>query len=78
MDAKFEQFMRERKYLKSVSQSTLGWYRQTFTRLQIPNPTQSDLTEFVVKMRECPVWLPPLSTIVSTPLMPTFDGWAPR
>jgi integrase/recombinase XerD len=52
MDAKFEQFMRERKYLKSVSQSTLEWYRQTFTRLQIPNPTQSDLTEFVVTMRE--------------------------
>jgi integrase/recombinase XerD len=52
MDAKFEQFLRERKYLKSVSPATLEWYRQTFTKLKIADPTQADLTEFVVAMRE--------------------------
>jgi integrase/recombinase XerD len=52
MDAKFEQFLRERKYLQSVSPRTLEWYQQSFAWLQSPNPTQADLLDCVVRMRE--------------------------
>ena len=57
MDAKFEQFLKERRYLKNVSSRTLDWYRESFKWFSNPAPTQDDLTAVVIKMREaglCP------------------------
>ena len=48
----FEQFIRERRYITNVSPRTIEWYRESFKWLQIENPTHSDLTEFVIRMRE--------------------------
>ncbi|PSH05783.1 MAG: hypothetical protein CXZ00_01200 [Acidobacteria bacterium] len=48
----FNQFLKERAYLKNVSTRTLGWYRESFKWLEKPNPTQADLTDFVIRMRE--------------------------
>jgi integrase/recombinase XerD len=52
MDVKFEQFLKERKYLQSVSPRTLEWYTQSFQWLQNPEPTEADLLDCVVRMRE--------------------------
>jgi len=52
MEAKFEQFLKERRYLKNVSPRTIEWYEQSFRWLAIANPTQADITDLVVKMRE--------------------------
>jgi integrase/recombinase XerD len=52
MEAKFEQFIKERKYLKNVSPRTIEWYEQSFHWLQNPDPSQADITDLVVKMRD--------------------------
>jgi integrase/recombinase XerD len=52
MEAKFEQFLKERRYLKNVSPRTIEWYEQSFHLLQNPNPTQADITNLVVRMRD--------------------------
>jgi site-specific recombinase XerD len=48
----FERFLKERKFLKNVSERTLGWYRESFKWLGNENPTHDDLTDLVVRMRE--------------------------
>ena len=48
----FEQFIKERKYLLSVSPRTQQWYRESFKWLAIENPTESDLKACVMRMRE--------------------------
>lgn len=48
----FEDFIRERRYLSNVSQRTIEWYRQSFKWLDNPNPTEADLKEFVIRMRQ--------------------------
>ena len=50
--AEFEQFIKERTYLTNVSSRTIEWYRQSFKWLDNPNPTEADLKEFVIRMRE--------------------------
>jgi integrase/recombinase XerD len=52
MDAKFEQFLRERQYLKNVSRRTLGWYQESFRWLGSPDPTHCDLKSLVIRMRQ--------------------------
>jgi integrase/recombinase XerD len=52
MEPEFEAFIRERKYLKNVTLKTQSWYAQAFRHLANPNPTQADLTEFVVRLRK--------------------------
>ncbi len=52
MEAKFEQFLKERRYLQNVSTRTLDWYRESFQWLVNPDPTQADLMEVVIRMRE--------------------------
>ena len=39
----FEQFLRERTYLKNVTPSTLIWYRVAFKNHQAPLPTGAEL-----------------------------------
>jgi integrase/recombinase XerD len=48
----FEQFIKERQYLQNVSPRTIEWYRESFKWLVEPQPKQSDLKAFVIRMRE--------------------------
>jgi integrase/recombinase XerD len=54
----FEHFLRERRYLRNVTTSTLEWYETAFKSLQktlgadVPRLTKSNLQQFVVAMRQ--------------------------
>lgn len=47
-----EQFIRERQYLRNVTPSTINWYRHCFRWLPTESPTQHDLNQMVLRMRE--------------------------
>jgi integrase/recombinase XerD len=49
--ALFERFIQERKYLKNVSPRTIEWHEQSLHWLGVERPTESDLRDFVVRMR---------------------------
>src|SRR5215472_11930831 len=44
--------IQERRYLNNVSARSIEWYGFAFKWLQSENPTQSDLKQTVIKMRE--------------------------
>jgi integrase/recombinase XerD len=48
----FEQFVRERRYLHNISPSTISWYSHTLKWLPGESPTQAELKETVLWMRE--------------------------
>ena len=48
----FSRFVKERKFIANVSPRTLEWYECAFKWLPTETPTQSDLAEAVIKMRE--------------------------
>jgi integrase/recombinase XerD len=48
----FSQFKRERQYLNNVSESTLEWYTHAFKWLPSESPTQEELKDAVLRMRE--------------------------
>ena len=48
----FEQFIRERQYLHNVSPRTVEWYKNSFRWLPCEAPTQDQLNEAVIRMRE--------------------------
>jgi integrase/recombinase XerD len=48
----FSQFKRERQYLNNVSESTLEWYTHAFKWLPSESPTQDELKDAVLRMRE--------------------------
>jgi integrase/recombinase XerD len=48
----FERFIRERKYLKNVSPRTIEWHEQSLHWLAVEQPTETDLQDFVLRMRE--------------------------
>lgn len=48
----FEQFIRERHFLQNVSPRTVDWYKESFKWLGTPEPSQDELKEFVLRMRE--------------------------
>jgi len=55
----FDQFLKERRFLKNVTDSTLVWYRVAFTNYATdvaadpaPLPTKATLQAFVVRLRE--------------------------
>ena len=52
MHPRFEQFIRERQILVSVTPSTVEWYRRCLKWLPSANPTQEDLRAVVVRMRK--------------------------
>lgn len=52
MEPRFEQFIRERLYLHSVAPTTAEWYKHSFKWLRSESPTQDDLKDAVVRMRE--------------------------
>jgi len=47
-----EDFIRERKYLHNVSPRTVEWYETSFKWLPNPSPTQDQLNDTVIRMRE--------------------------
>jgi hypothetical protein len=56
----FEQFLKERTYLKNVTSATLRWYRIAFKsyRKAIPDETsplatRASLQQFVIHLRAC-------------------------
>jgi integrase/recombinase XerD len=52
MAANFSQFIRERQYLHNVSQATVEWYKHSFKWLLSENPTEKELKDAVMRMRE--------------------------
>jgi integrase/recombinase XerD len=48
----FQQFIRERQYLHNVSPRTVEWYKDSFRWLPCEAPSQEQLNEAVVRMRE--------------------------
>ena len=52
MSSRFEQFIKERRYLKNVSERTVEWHDQSLKWLGIEEPTADDLKAVVLRMRE--------------------------
>src|SRR5690242_13399401 len=52
MDPRFEQFIRERQFLSNVTPATVEWYRNSLKWLHTPSPSQNDLKDAVLRMRE--------------------------
>src|ERR1017187_2086163 len=52
MDAGFEQFIRERQYLANVTPATIEWYRNSLRWLRAESPSQDDLKDAVIRMRQ--------------------------
>jgi integrase/recombinase XerD len=48
----FEQFVRERRYLHNISPSTVSWYSHALKWLPAESPTQAELKDTVMRMRE--------------------------
>jgi integrase/recombinase XerD len=49
---KFQQFIRERQYLQNVSPATVQWYTQSFKWMPSESPTEDELKQMVMRMRE--------------------------
>jgi hypothetical protein len=60
---RFEQFIKQRIYLKNVSTRTVEWYREAFKWLAKFPLTDDGLKEFVIAMRQA--GLQPVSCISS-------------
>jgi len=52
MESRFEQFIRERQYLANVTPATIEWYRISLKWLRSESPSQNDLKDAVLRMRE--------------------------
>ena len=52
MEPRFEQFIRERKFLSNVTPATIEWYRDSFKWLPAESPTADELKAAVLLMRE--------------------------
>ncbi len=48
----FQHFIRERQFLHNVSPRTIEWYENSFRWLPCPEPTQAQLNDAVIRMRE--------------------------
>ena len=48
----FTEFTRERRYLHNVSLATISWYTHAFKWLPSESPTQDELRDVVLRMRE--------------------------
>ncbi len=47
-----EKFIKYKQYLQNVSSATIRWYTHAFHWLPYEDPTQEQLNDAVVKMRE--------------------------
>ncbi|MCU1320747.1 MAG: hypothetical protein JWM43_396 [Acidobacteriaceae bacterium] len=48
----FSEFIRERQYLHNVTPATLEWYKNSFRWLPSDSPSQDQLNELVISMRQ--------------------------
>ncbi len=48
----FDQFTKERRYLCNLSERSIEWYQQAFKWLPNDNPTDAELKQTVIRMRE--------------------------
>lgn len=46
------QFIKERKYLKNVTPATVSWYEESLRWLGTESPTEAELKDFVMRMRD--------------------------
>ena len=49
---RFDQFLKERRYLGNLSERSIEWYDQAFKCLPNENPTDAELKQTVIRMRE--------------------------
>jgi integrase/recombinase XerD len=49
---RFEQFLRERRYLGNISEHSIDWYRLAFKWLNNDSPDEAALKDCVIRMRE--------------------------
>jgi integrase/recombinase XerD len=49
---RFDQFLKERRYLGNVSERSIEWYKLAFKWLPNENPTDIELKQTVIRMRE--------------------------
>ena len=49
---RFDQFLKERRYQGNVSERSIEWYELAFKWLPNENPTESELKQTVIRMRE--------------------------
>jgi len=49
---RFTEFIRERRYFHNVTPATISWYTHAFKWLPSESPTQDDLKDAVLQMRE--------------------------
>jgi integrase/recombinase XerD len=49
---RFEQFIRDRQYIHNVTPATVHWYRHSLKWLESESPSQKELTDAVLRMRE--------------------------
>jgi len=80
MDSLFEQFIRERRYLKNLSENTLDFYRYSYLafckavgHLEPAEVTQGVLNDFIIKMRESGVSVGGINAYIRG--LNTFIGW---
>jgi integrase/recombinase XerD len=52
MEPRFEQFIRERQYLANVTPATIEWYKNSLRWLLTDSPSQDDLKDAVMRMRQ--------------------------
>ena len=52
MQPRYEQFIRERQYIMNVSLATVRWYTHAFKWLPCEMPSNDQLKDMVVRMRE--------------------------
>jgi integrase/recombinase XerD len=52
MGARFEEFIRERQYLANVTPATIAWYNNCLKWLRTESPSQEDLKDAVMRMRQ--------------------------
>lgn len=50
--SRFEQFIKHRQYLMSVTENTIRWHRCALKWLPNDNPSQQELQEMVIRMRD--------------------------
>ena len=80
LDALFDQFLKERRYLKNVTEGTLVWYRVAFSHYtsfvaddHAPLPTKASLQGFVMSLRDRGINPVTCNTYISA--MNAFCAW---
>jgi hypothetical protein len=69
----FHQFLNERRYLKNVTNDTIGWYETAWKAVQrtlnadAPSITKTSLQSFVVKIRQRNVKPVSVNTYIKAP-----------